>query len=161
MNYASSGMRRCISCGGIFPSSAEYFYRNKSNHAGLTRLCKPCNKIKDKNRPKKKYVLTDYQKEIYRKKRKAREKECRILCLKYYSNSDVPYCRCCGEKTIEFLTLDHINGGGRKHRKEIGSNNYYRWLVKNKPEIIQILCYNCNCSKGHFGHCPHEKKVRY
>src|SRR3990172_5963982 len=29
-------------------------------------------------------------------------------------------CACCGETTLEFLSLDHKNGGGTKHRNEIG-----------------------------------------
>ncbi len=68
-------------------------------------------------------------------------------------------CKCCGETEPEFLSIDHIDGGGRKHRKKIGSGNFYRWIVKNNfPEDFQTLCFNCNCSKGFFGKCPHEKQ---
>lgn len=69
-------------------------------------------------------------------------------------------CKCCGEDTKEFLTIDHINGGGTKHRKEIKgwATHFYRWLVKNNfPKGYQVLCMNCNFAKGHFGICPHMR----
>ena len=67
-------------------------------------------------------------------------------------------CRCCGETDIRFLTFDHINGGGTKERKLLKRNgsHYYLVLRKTKREDIQILCYNCNCSKGIYGKCPHK-----
>ncbi len=71
-------------------------------------------------------------------------------------------CACCGESHLEFLNIDHINGGGNKHRKEIGrkkaGSSFYHWLKQNGyPEGFRVLCYNCNCSIGHFGYCPHQK----
>lgn len=68
-------------------------------------------------------------------------------------------CICCGETEPTFLTIDHINGGGSKHLKELGGGGkLYGWLIKNNfPEGFQTLCYNCNCSKGHYGQCVHEK----
>ena len=66
-------------------------------------------------------------------------------------------CVCCGETEPHFLSIDHIDGGGRAHRREIG-NHLYQWLIKNNfpKDNFQLLCYNCNCAKGHFGECPHE-----
>ena len=65
-------------------------------------------------------------------------------------------CKCCGERNFGFLTLDHINGGGRTHRQRVG-NNLYRWIRKNNfPGILQILCWNCNGSKGAYGVCAHK-----
>src|ERR1035437_10247647 len=40
-------------------------------------------------------------------------------------------CVCCGENKIEFLAIDHIEGGGRKHRAEIKSTNIAIWIIKN------------------------------
>lgn len=82
------------------------------------------------------------------------------LCLEHYSNGKVQ-CACCHEKHPAFLTLDHIEGGGYKHRKKIGGGNkLYRYLVKNNfPEEIklQVLCWNCNCGgKINHGFCPHQ-----
>lgn len=70
-------------------------------------------------------------------------------------------CACCGEKEMMFLSVDHINGGGNKHRREIGGKrgvNFYRWLKDNRyPKGFQILCFNCNFAKGHILNrvCPH------
>jgi hypothetical protein len=76
----------------------------------------------------------------------------REMVIKNYGNK----CVCCGEKNYYFLSIDHINGGGNKHRKEIGGN-FYGWLIRNKfPKGFQVLCYNCNFAKGHYEKCPHE-----
>ena len=92
-------------------------------------------------------------------KNKTRQKY-RISALIYYGGNP-PKCICCKEKEIQFLTIDHINGiSNRKHRQEIGQggSTLYRWLKKNNfPKGFQVLCYNCNCSKGHYGICPHKQ----
>ena len=72
-------------------------------------------------------------------------------------------CACCGEVQCEFLSIDHINAGGAKHRRETSGYgfNLYRWLVKEDfPEGFRILCYNCNLSLGHLGYCPHQEIKR-
>jgi len=67
-------------------------------------------------------------------------------------------CVCCGETTFEFLCIDHINGGGTAHRKEVGSGTpFYRWLRKTYPSGYQVLCHNCNQAKGFYGSCPHAR----
>jgi len=78
----------------------------------------------------------------------------------HYSGNP-PKCQCCGEKHIEFLTIDHIKGGGAVHRRKIKrgtGTNFYHWLKKNNyPKGFRVLCINCNFSLGHFGYCPHNK----
>lgn len=66
-------------------------------------------------------------------------------------------CTCCGENNKLFLTVDHKNNDGSKHRQEVGSS-MYRWIVKNNfPETLQLLCYNCNCGRARNGGvCPHH-----
>jgi len=68
-------------------------------------------------------------------------------------------CVCCGEKEKAFLTIDHINGGGHKHRKEIGFGRVYYWLRDNGyPEGFQVLCMNCQWGKKNCnGICPHQR----
>ena len=71
-------------------------------------------------------------------------------------------CACCGESELQFLCIDHINGGGNKHRATIkgGSLNFYRWLKRNGyPYGFRVLCWNCNASYGLFGNCPHVTTV--
>jgi len=68
-------------------------------------------------------------------------------------------CKCCGETEPLFLSMDHINNDGAKHRKEIGNTttNLHRWLIKNDfPDNFQVLCMNCNTGKDrNKGVCPH------
>lgn len=67
-------------------------------------------------------------------------------------------CACCGESWVDFLVLDHVEGGGREHRRKIGNGwQFYRWVV-NHPEsrhMFQILCANCNMAKERGG-CPNN-----
>lgn len=60
---------------------------------------------------------------------------------------------------LSMLTIDHINGGGNKHRESIlnsrGGTSFYRWLKKTGyPSGYQVLCWNCNLSKR-YGPCEH------
>lgn len=70
-------------------------------------------------------------------------------------------CACCGESTPEFLTIDHIHGGGQEDRKlpgKKGGMGLYWWLhLHGYPtDDYRLLCYNCNFARGHHGKCPHE-----
>ena len=73
-------------------------------------------------------------------------------------------CACCGEGTFEFLTIDHINGGGRAHVKRIGGNptTLYRRIrsgQENKDDY-RVLCFNCNSGRQRNGGvCPHERRA--
>jgi hypothetical protein len=69
-------------------------------------------------------------------------------------------CVCCGESRYEFLSFDHINGGGAAHRRAIGKGTrLYLWLKKNGfPSDFRILCHNCNQALGAYGYCPHTIK---
>ena len=72
------------------------------------------------------------------------------------------FCRCCGEKEMKFLTIDHINGGGCRHLKELARSGttLYNWLKKNKfPDGFRVLCFNCNSGRK-LGPCPHEEKQK-
>lgn len=76
----------------------------------------------------------------------------------YYSRYEYR-CICCHEDSWEFLTIDHIEGNGSAHRREIGSrggHSFYVWLIKNNfPQGYRVLCSNCNHSLGVWGYCPH------
>ena len=81
----------------------------------------------------------------------------RLIVVDHYSKGTLS-CRCCGEKHFDFLTIDHVYGGGNKHRKKLGGcRSLYIWLIKQKfPKGYQILCFNCNCVKNRGAKCPHE-----
>lgn len=62
-------------------------------------------------------------------------------------------CARCQFSDIRALSIDHINGDGAKHRKEIGGGRIYRWLLKQDfPEGFQVLCMNCQFIKAHENH---------
>ena len=68
-------------------------------------------------------------------------------------------CACCGfcEDKI-FLDIDHIYGGGSKHKNSIIGMTLHRWLIQNNlPKGFQVLCSNCNQGKRrNRGICPHK-----
>ena len=68
-------------------------------------------------------------------------------------------CACCGDTTPEFLSLDHVGGGGTAHRRFRGGNNaivYKDVIAQGFPLTFRVLCLNCNLSRGYYGYCPHE-----
>ena len=68
-------------------------------------------------------------------------------------------CSCCGITEPKFLAIDHINGNGNTHRKEIGHIRIGLWLKRNNyPAGFQVLCHNCNMAKAFWKICPHREK---
>lgn len=76
-------------------------------------------------------------------------------------------CTCCGETEPMFLSIDHVNNDGAKHRRAIGEfksngkgagSRTLKWLKDNGyPRGFQVLCMNCNCGKQrNKGFCPHH-----
>lgn len=68
-------------------------------------------------------------------------------------------CVCCGETAWEFLTIEHKLGqvGINRKNKETGKFAYAKAVKEYRPDLYEILCWNCNCSKGRYGYCPHQK----
>lgn len=102
-----------------------------------------------------------YQKEWRRltdhaTKRKARWRESRMQVFEHYGK----ICACCSEDRYEFLAIDHVDGGGAKHRRQIGRGwTMTRWLIANNfPSGFRTLCHNCNQAIGHYGYCPHARE---
>lgn len=92
-----------------------------------------------------------------RDKQKQWRKHTKQTIISYYGGK----CACCGENRIEFLSIDHIDGGGAEHRRSLGRNgrgtSFYKWIMDNNyPQELQVLCFNCNLSLGFHGYCPHQ-----
>jgi hypothetical protein len=72
-------------------------------------------------------------------------------------------CECCGEVHKEFLSIDHVNGGGNKARRK--DKNHNRTLVgkilsgTEDRSKYRILCMNCNSALGFYGYCPHKTEA--
>jgi hypothetical protein len=109
----------------------DYLYNNLVDKDGYQVLCYNCNCSKNVVY-KDKYALRDKKKAI-----------------EHYGNE----CLLCNEDRIERLTIDHGNNDGAEQRKKLKchtGSRMYRWLIKNNyPDNLglQVLCYNCNCSK--------------
>ena len=72
-----------------------------------------------------------------------------LECVSHYSHGTN---RCswddCDEDRLDTYTIDHIDGGGRKHKREKNIGNIYHWLRKNNfPEGYQIICANHQMEK--------------
>lgn len=120
---------------------------------------------KKKRQAREQYLrLTEEQKIRYRSydpilfRTKARM--ARIDSIEHYSQGK-NVCSCCGEHRLEFLSIDHINGGGQQHRKlyrpKYASIGLYL-VANNYPEGFRVLCYNCNLARGFNKYCPHERE---
>ena len=86
---------------------------------------------------------------------KADRRDCRRRFLEMYGGE----CACCGESENAFLALDHVDGGGQKHRRQRGgSYGVYKDALKSyDPDRFRTLCHNCNMATGLYGACPHNK----
>jgi hypothetical protein len=56
-------------------------------------------------------------------------------------------CVKCGFDDERALCFDHIAGGGNREKKEIGSQQMLRLMLK-QPWRYQVLCANCNLIKA-------------
>ncbi len=69
-------------------------------------------------------------------------------------------CNCCGETELEFLSIDHIKGGGRKELRKLNIRvtSFYRWLRKQplNRRRYRVLCMNCQCGFKFGRTCPHK-----
>ena len=69
-------------------------------------------------------------------------------------------CACCGEFRQEFLTLEHIGGGGRKHYLKRGAGVYIDVKRTGYPkDRFELLCMNCNFAGSRGRVCPHMSEV--
>lgn len=137
---------------------STYYERNKETIKRKLKEWRERNKdefLRKQRIRYKRYIAT--HREYENERRRGKDKESRMKVIEYYS-SGKNCCACCGEKEYQFLTVDHINSIGNKAHRKYGGH-FYLWLVRhNFPEGFQVLCYNCNCSKGFYGKCPHQVK---
>lgn len=126
----------------------EYFKNwQRVHHQRLTAEQK-ARKLETNNR------WREENKERVDKARRERYKNTKSKIIQHYGGK----CECCGEHELVFLTIDHKDGNGAAHRREIGgSNRFYSWLIKEGfPPGFRVLCFNCNFAE-HWGGCPHGR----
>ena len=133
-------------------------------------ICRDCKRTNERNyyyhiNKRKSNLLSRRYYENHKEEIKAlakyrghrRNQTLRLAAIKKYGGK----CICCGERQIEFLAIDHTNGGGSKHRKAIKKSIYLYLHQENYPEGFRILCHNCNSARGYYGYCPHKTTLRH
>lgn len=145
--------RTCGDC-GEYKGADNYWVVKKTGN--LFAYCKVCGAKRNRDRHQERYQDVSYRERLLAQQR-AEKRTLKEAVIAAYGGG----CACCGEFTFEFLTLDHVNNDGAAHRKETGlGSGIDMWRLarrKNYPDIFQILCWNCNSSKGAFGYCPHSQ----
>ncbi len=148
----------------------DEFYKARKSKDGRATYCKQCSKEKqrewkDKNREhvrqQNRQWHRDNRESSLARKAQYREDLRREVFGHYCGNSDKPFCQCCGENILVFLSIDHINGGGRQHREEIGKlgGSEFLFWIRGLPEGYQVLCRNCNWGRfANGGVCPHRRR---
>lgn len=157
----------CYGCGGKAPTLGKKCHtcRYWSHAARSERMergaCAACD-----NLAKDRKALCDSCAASQAESRRLYINKCRATVLAFYGAS----CKCCGETTELFLTIDHINNDGYKSRIRkdgvratdsgtIQVIRIARAIATGKPRAdIQILCFNCNCGRArNHGVCPHRE----
>lgn len=143
-----------------------YYFRNRDRLRKQKRAEYRRNYLKYAQRARRKLLSEEQREKVYIYNKnwiKKNQRKLRLQCIYYYSNGKNS-CKCCGESHTEFLAIDHENGGGSKHRKEIKKKCYsiYSFLIKNNfPKGFRVLCHNCNMSLGFYGYCPHDNDAKF
>lgn len=151
-------MKICADCKKPKPN-AQFVARRQITGSPTRRTCDTC------SRQRREYTANWSRARPGRHAKYHRNyiKSVRTAALRHYSGGK-PYCACCGESTPEFLTIDHIGGGGTRHRRELsrggmsGSAIYIFLKKREYPDGFQVLCLNCNWARGRGSACPHEKR---
>jgi hypothetical protein len=179
--------KTCNTCNETKP--IDQFPNKKSGRHGVAAQCKPCRAVwakqwydehAEEQRAKKRTFHAENRERLnasfnlYQRKKYATDPEFRakqiagsrraVLAARQrvfmHYGGNPPRCACCGEQEDAFLTLDHVNGGGGAHRKQVGSkgpNGVLYWLIRNDfPEGYSVLCWNCHMAKDRRGGCPHQ-----
>lgn len=139
--------RICCNCHRSLPISE--FGKHQYMIDGLSAACKDCRR-EDNRRYRSTHLIEEA------KNRKRSNGLIKKRTIEYYGG----VCKCCSESRIEFLCIDHINGGGTKHRKQVGGGTaFYLWLKRNNyPSGFRVLCHNCNGAIAYCGYCPHNNQ---
>ncbi len=128
----------------------QYYEEHKNDEAYRDKRRKAALKYYHKNRDKQIMAMRRWHRNLI------------TQVIEHYGGK----CTCCGETELLFLTLDHIDGQGAKHRKQFGGRysgrKVYQWIiVQEYPKGFQVLCFNCNCGKARNNNvCPHNSKEK-
>lgn len=130
---------KCVKCG-------REFHTDGPNARHCSKRCY----YKDKY-----YKEKDRHKETHKKSNISLRKKYRTDFFHLYGTK----CVCCGVDILDLLTLDHVLNDGKSDREKYSSSyKIYRIAVeKYRPDLFQVLCWNCNMGKAIHGICPHKR----
>jgi hypothetical protein len=150
----------CCRCKVDRPVSEFWVDRKQNGRILAQSQCKACRAAHHKewwsklSKERKDSYKKLENKELHRQNRKKAEWELRLEMIAAYGGR----CVCCGEREPLFLTLEHLKGGGRAHRRRLhrASSIYKELRSQGWPMDYTVLCFNCNSVRGQTGRCPHE-----
>lgn len=130
-----------VHCGTctLYMKQKDKIRYGKSKDAGL---CVHCHKLSPINGET---LCSECKKNNAIRGKDSRTKQ-KMTVLGHYGGK----CKMCDEDDMDVLGIDHMHGGGTRHRKELTQQGttIYRWLIKNNyPTDFQVLCFNCNMKK--------------
>lgn len=168
-------MKRCLDC--RIEKPLESFYRKtQPGRSGYQSRCKACEAVRVRDRRR---ANLDHYRRLARvrywekgdreliQERRRDDQESRVertaaLKRETMERYGDGHCSCCGETESTFLTLDHADDDGKRHRELTRSSgkHFYSWLKArgwpNQPRL-QVLCFNCNIGRAVAGGvCPHQ-----
>ena len=136
-------------------SSKKYYWLNRDKELARQKLWRDSNReqlreIYKVSARKRRAVNPEITKRVQREYTKRIRQE----ALLAYGGC----CACCGESTYEFLSIDHMAGGGTAERKVTKRAGWKMclWLRQQGfPSGYRVLCHNCNQAIGFYKVCPH------
>ncbi len=175
INPRKSKVNRCEECTKKTSDNnrkrkQEWLENGLCGKCGKNRLIEGYKWCEQCSRKNKDWYKNSNYREEHRKKDIIRRKDRKQKIIEEYGGK----CNCCGEMEPIFLTIDHINEDGARHREEIAKKkivrgksrsctgtDFYKWLERNNfpKDNFQLLCMNCNFGKHRNGGiCPHQQK---
>lgn len=150
--------RRCVKCGETKPLTEFYTRKNRWSEYPPRKPCSYCKACV-------RGITIDHyhqNKDSIGERTRMKMRAIRAEMIAAYGGT----CACCGESAREFLTIDHVNGGGSRHSKSLGGGGravlMYLYKLGWPKDGYRLLCYNCNSGRERFGGvCPHEKSPEW
>lgn len=153
INADTSTGRTCLGECGTWKSKEQFRIVLRTNN--LRAYCTDCEKKRNREQWHTQKSVPGHKEKRY-EQNQAHRQRLKLDVLENYGG----HCVCCGENQPEFLTLDHVDGKGVEHRKmnklTTGATSTWSWARKNNyPDVLRLLCWNCNSARGAYGYCPH------
>lgn len=145
--------KKCAKCKKT--KSLDEFHCHSKAKDGKQTCCKFCRNEyrREARREHRGCYANEYvnNREAASKRNKKYTARLKLTVLLAYSLGSKPSCTQCGFSDDRALSIDHIDGDGAQHRKEIASGRtFYKWLIDNDfPDGFQTLCMNCQFVKRH------------